>query len=192
MVDNGISPTGSASTTRVVDVSSVADTSILTNLVAISTNIFSGRVESALGAKALGALPETQFRVTAAVSLKGTVPSSLTLNQQGGITDGAYTSINGDRPLRIGQWYLFYTRYLDSLNWYTVVSEDGHPAITETEADDSESTPLSTTAAAVRSNPQNQFVVPSPNSTPTLTFPPPPPPGREYPPPSSPPQPRAS
>ncbi|MBE7158300.1 MAG: hypothetical protein INR62_07675 [Rhodospirillales bacterium] len=189
-VNTGIPPTATPSSTQVVDADSVVDTSNLTNLAAISTNIFTGRVESALGAKALGQLPETQFSVTPAVSLKGNVPQTVTLNQQGGNKDGVYISVNGDRPLQIGQWYLFYTRFLESEKWYTVVAADGHTKVTESQARDLASAPLAATVSALRANPQNRFAAPPASTTPSLTFPPPPAPGKELPPPPSTPQPR--
>lgn len=191
-INVGIPPTGAPTSTSVVDVSSVVDTSVLMNLVAISTNIFTGRVDSVTAGKALDPpLPETQFAVTAAVSVKGAVPQSVTVNQQGGVRDGVYISVDGDRPLRVGQWHLFFARFLDSQNWYTVIPVDGHVEITESEARDVSSGPAAAAADAVRANPRNQFAAPSLAPTgPTLTFPPPPPPGVVFSPPPSPPQPR--
>ncbi|MGZ8178754.1 hypothetical protein ACXVUM_12575 [Williamsia sp. SKLECPSW1] len=189
-INRGAPPTGTPTTTRIVEINQVVDTSDLVNLVAISTNIFSGRVDSATASRALNPpLPETQFAVTTAASVKGSAAPSVTLNQQGGVRDGVYFSVDGDRPLRIGQWYLFYTRYLASENWYTVVPVHGHVEVTESQARDRSSAPLAAAADALRASPRNLSAAPSPaRSSPTLTFPPPP--GDEFPPPPTPAQPR--
>lgn len=153
---------------------------------AISTHVFTGRVESAAGTKALGPIPETQYSVFTTTSLKGDVPQSVTVNQQGGTKDGVYLSVNGDSPLRVGQWYLFATRYLQAENWYTVVPVDGHKPITETQARDKASAPLAAALSALRVDPQNRLAPPEPPS-PSLTFPTPQPGDENPPPPSSPP-----
>ena len=88
--------------TSTVSASSVTDTSDLANLIGISTHVFTGRVDAPAGTTALDAIPETQYRVRTGVSIKGSVPKSVVVNQQGGITDRVYYSVNGDTPLTVG------------------------------------------------------------------------------------------
>ena len=173
--------------TSEVSASSVTDTSDLANLMAISTHVFTGRVESGAGATALGAIPETQYRVRTGVSVKGSVPESVVVNQQGGITDRVYYSVNGDSPLTVGQWYLFATRHLETRNWYTLIPVDGRTPVTQQQAHDPGSPPLAAAADAMRANPDGRPVTPDPPS-PSLTFPTLRP-GDHHPPPPSPAQP---
>lgn len=187
-VNEGIPLTEKATTTAFAQADSVTDTTDLSNLMAISTHVFTGRVESGAGSKALGPVPESQYAILTATSLKGAVPQSITLNQQGGVLDGVYISVNGDTPLTVGQWYLFATRYLPDENWYTVIPVDGHKPITEQQARDRTSPPLAAATAALRSNPQDRLAPASPPSPP-MTFPIPQP-GDNNPPPPSPTQPR--
>ena len=83
-VDEGIPPLESATATSTAHADSITDTSDLRNLMAISTHVFTGRVESAAGTKALGPLPETQYSVLTKTAIKGEVPESVVVNQQGG------------------------------------------------------------------------------------------------------------
>lgn len=182
-VNDGAPPLESATATSTANADSVTDTSDLRNLIAISTHVFTGRVESAAGTKALGPIPETQYSVLTATSIKGKVPESVVVNQQGGVKDGTYISANGDTPLKIGQWYLFATRYLESEKWYTLVPVDGRKPVTEQQARDSASAPLAAAAAALRANPQGRLAPPDPPS-PSMTFPIPQPGDRNPPPPS--------
>ncbi len=169
-------------------VSLVDDTSDLANLMAIATHVFTGRVDAPAGTTALGAIPETQYRVRTGVAVKGSVPGEVVVNQQGGITDRVYVSVNGDTPLEVGQWYLFATRYLEAQNWYTLIPVDGRTPVTEQQGRDPGSPPLAAAAAALRAGPQAR-VEPSESPSPSLTFPRPRP-GDHHPPPPSPAQPR--
>lgn len=169
-VNQGIPPTEPATATSTVEADSVTDTTDLRNLMANSTHVFTGRVESGAGTKALSPIPETQYSVLTATSLKGEVPLSVTVNQQGGTKDGVYISVDGDGPLKVGQWYLFATRFLKSEQWYTVVPVYGHKPITEQQARDRTSAPLAAADSALRANPQNTLAPPDPPS-PSLTFP---------------------
>ncbi len=172
--------------TSTVPASSVTDTSDLANMMAISTHVFTGRVEAPAGTIALDAVPETQHRVRTGVSVKGSVPENVVVNQQGGITDRVYISVNGDTPLRVGQWYLFATRHLEAQNWYTLIPVDGRTPVSEQQAHDPSSPPLAAAAAAMRAQAR---VEPSESPSPSLTFPTPQP-GDHHPPPPSPAQPR--
>ncbi len=174
--------------TSTVSASSVTDTSDLANLMVIATHVFTGRVDAPAGTTALDAIPETQYRVRTGVSIKGSVPGAVVVNQQGGITEGVYVSVNGDTPLSVGQWYLFATRHLEAQNWYTLIPIDGRQPVTEQQAHDPSSPPLAAAAAAMRTHPPTR-VEPSESPSPSLTFPTPQP-GDHHPPPPSPPQPR--
>lgn len=174
--------------TSTVSASSVTDTSDLANLMAIATHVYTGRVEAPAGTTALDTIPETQYRVRTGISVKGSVPEEVAVNQQGGITDRVYISVNGDTPLTVGQWYLFATRHLEAQNWYTLIPVDGRTPVTEQQAHDPSSPPLAAAAAAMRTHPPTR-VEPSESPSPTLTFPTPQP-GDHHPPPPSPPQPR--
>ncbi|WP_374610376.1 hypothetical protein [Gordonia sp. (in: high G+C Gram-positive bacteria)] len=173
--------------TSTVSASSGTDTSDLANLMAIATHVFTGRVDGQAGTTALDAIPETQYRVRTGVSIKGSVPESVVVNQQGGITDRVYISVNGDTPLAVGQWYLFATRYLKAQNWYTLIPVDGRTPVTEQQAHDPGSPPLAAAAAATPARPRAGVERESPS--PSLTFPTPRP-GDHHPPPPSPTQPR--
>ena len=171
--------------TSTVSASSVTDTSDLANLMAIATHVFTGRVDAPAGTTALDAIPETQYRVPTGVSVRGSVPGEVVVNQQGGITDRVYISVNGDTPLAVGQWYLFATRYLDAQNWYTLIPVNGRTPVTEQQAHDPSSPPLAAAAAAMRADSDGWPASPDP---PSLTFPTPRP-GDHHPPPPSPAQP---
>lgn len=174
--------------TSTVSASSVTDTSDLASLMAIATHVFTGRVDAPAGTIAFDAIPETQYRVRTGVSVKGSVPQSVVVNQQGGITDRVYYSVNGDTPLTVGQWYLFATRYLEAQNWYTLIPVDGRTPVTEQQAHDPGSPPLAAAATAMRAGPQAR-VEPSGSPSSSLTLPTPRP-GDHHPPPPSPAQPR--
>lgn len=174
--------------TSTVSASSVTDTSDLANLMAIATHVFTARVDAPSGTTTLDAIPETQYRVRTDVSIKGSVPESVVVNQQGGITDRVYYSVNGDTPLVVGHWYLFATRHLEAQNWYTLIPVDGRQPVTEQQAHDPSSPPLAAAAAAMRTHPHGRSATPDPSS-PSLTFPTPQP-GDHHPPPPSPAQPR--
>lgn len=186
-VNTGMPPKESATATSIIEADSITDTTKLRNLLAISTHVFTGRVESTAGTKALGAIPETQYSVSTGTALKGDVPQTVTVNQQGGTSeDGAYISLNSDAPLKVGQWYLFATRYLDTENWYTVIPVNGHRPITEQQARDKTAQPVAEALAEVKANPQNRFA-PADPPPPPLTFPVPRPGDKTQPPPHSPP-----
>ncbi|MGX7697716.1 hypothetical protein ACWPN4_22795 [Gordonia polyisoprenivorans] len=174
--------------TSTVSASSVTDTSDLANLMAISTHVFTGRVDAPAGTTALDAIPETQYRVRTGVSVKGSVPEEVVVNQQGGIADRVYYSVNGDTPLAVGQWYLFATRHLEAQNWYTFIPVDGRTPVTQQQAHDTGSPPLAAATAAMGTHPRAR-VEPSESPSPSLTFPTPRP-GDHHPPPPSPAQPR--
>ena len=188
--NRGISPAEQATTTMTVPFDATTDVSEIRNLMAASTHVFSGRVESPAGSKSRGGMPETQFTVTTGIALRGDMPATVQVNQQGGTVDGVYMSLGGDRPLESGQWYFFATRISPSEGWFTVIPVHGDAKITEQQALDPSSSPLANAAAALQANLEG---APPPQSadlgeSPTLTFPIPEP-GDENPPPPSPPQP---
>ncbi|MBE7191437.1 MAG: hypothetical protein INR66_03010 [Gordonia polyisoprenivorans] len=173
--------------TVTVPAENVTDVSDPYNLVVLSTNIFTGRVDDQSSAKALGSMPETQYRVTTGLNVKGTAPQTVTLNQQGGRSGDRYISFGGDRPLASGQWYLFFTRYLARENWHTVIPVQGHKPLTPQDANNPASVAVDAVVRTMLSNPDDHLRQTS-RSQPPLTFPTPTP-GQVFPPPSSP-QPR--
>lgn len=188
-VDEEIKPTGSATTTVIAPFDATTDFSDIRNLMAESTHVFTGRVESIAGSKALSSFPETQYTVTTGIQLKGDLTATVIVNQQGGIRDGIYMSLGDDRPLNIGQWYLFATNTLQSEGWFTLIPVYGDVKVTEQQALDPASPPLAFAVTAIQDNLQGvPPSTPASGETPSLTFPIPMP-GEEYPPPPSPPQP---
>lgn len=181
----GTVSTESATSTQSVNLDSIADTKDPRNLTALSTHIFTGQVNALAGSESLNTTPETQFSVTVGTSLKGSVPKQVVVNQQGGTQKGIYISFNGDKPLTVGQWYLFSTRILERKNWYTTIPVDGSVPISAAEATNKLSAPLARLTAAIAANPQARIIDPQVPNTPTLTFPTPTP-GEENPPPPSP------
>jgi hypothetical protein len=187
-VVGGVPSVESVASTQVVYPDSVADTSDIRNLVALSTHIFSGQVLAVAGTEALSASPETQFNVLTGLTLKGEVAKDVVVNQQGGTAGGVYISFDGDTPLVAGQWYLFATRILESKKWFTLIPVHGDVKITEEQARNVSSQPLAAVAAAIKDNPGGHLAPPSTQTSPPLTFPIPTP-GEHHPPPPSPPQP---
>ena len=95
----GVATLDSATSTLVMPYDPVADTTDPRNLVAMATHIFTGQVAALSGTEALSAGSETQYDVTVGVVVKGTVPGTALVNQQGGTVAGVYMSLGGDVPL---------------------------------------------------------------------------------------------
>ena len=184
----GLVTLDSATSTLVMPYDPVADTTDPRNLVAMATHIFTGQVAALSGTESLGGGPETQYDVTVGVVVKGTVARTALVNQQGGTVAGVYMSLGGDVPLAPGQWYLFAARILESKGWFTVIPVVGDVPISEQDARDVGSPPITVLTEAMHANPEATIIVPPPVSSPTLTFPLPKP-GDYHPPPWSPPQP---
>lgn len=188
-VNMGNAPTESATTTLISPFDATTDFSDIRNLMAKTTHVFTGRVDDFAGSKSRSSFPETQFTVTTGVQLKGEVSATVIVNQQGGTRSGAYMSLGGDRPLNIGQWYLFATKGSPSEGWFTLIPIYGDVRITEQQARDPSSPPLAAASAAHNDNLQGApRSSAAPTETPSLTFPIPQP-GDKNPPPYSPPQP---
>lgn len=185
LVNEGIPPTEPATATVTVHPDSAIRITDLRGLMANSTHVFTGRVESTAGTIALDDTPQTQYSAMVGIALKGDVPQSVIVNQQGGTRDGVYTSVGGDKPLTIGQWYLFATRYLGTRAWYTVIPVPGREPMTEQQARDTNSEPLAAARNALRASPQSN-VAPPETPSPTMTFPIPSPGDQHPPPPSTP------
>ena len=184
----GVVTLDSATSTLVMPYDPVADTTDPRNLVAMATHIFTGQVVALSGTEALSAGPETQYDVTVGVVVKGTITRTAVINQQGGTVAGVYMSLGGDVPLVPGQWYLFATRILESKSWFTVIPVVGDVPISEQDARDVNSPPITVLTQAMRVNPEATIIEPPPATSATLTFPLPTP-GDYHPPPPSPPQP---
>jgi hypothetical protein len=103
--------------------------------------------------------------------VKGTVRQDVVVNQQGGMVDGIYLSLGGDRPLVTGRWYLFATRILESKGWFTLIPVSGDVEITEDQARDPASPPIARVNQAMQDNPQATIVTPPPATSTSLTFP---------------------
>lgn len=177
--------TESATATQTIPFDAVADVSDAGNLVALSTHIFTGRVDGVAGTQSLGATPETQYDVTTAVAIKGSVGRLVVVNQQSGTRDGVYLSVGVDEPFISGNWYLFATRVLETKNWFTVIPGAGTVTISADDARNTSSAPLARLITALRNNPHSSITQTPLPSTPTMTFPLPTP-GEQHLPPSSP------
>ncbi len=107
-----------ARTTVTVPFDAVTDFSDLRRLAGAYDAVFVGEVTEQTGTKSLNSTPETQFRVTVVEPLKGQLDSTVTVNQQGGVstTSDDLVLLGGDELLTVGDHYLFATRYLPSEN----------------------------------------------------------------------------
>ncbi|WP_067990909.1 hypothetical protein [Nocardia pseudobrasiliensis] len=98
--------------------------------------IFVGTVVEKSGTDTrMSTLPETQFRVTMIKALKGELPDSVTVNQQGGYVTGKgeLVLVDNDPLISAGKSYLFATRFLPEKNWYTVAPRIGDVELTPAE-----------------------------------------------------------
>lgn len=98
--------------------------------------IFVGTVAEKSGTESrIPSLPESQFRVTVLETLKGELPESVTVNQQGGFLPerNELVLIEDDPLLSVGKSYLFATRHAPDKNWYTVSSRVGDVELTPME-----------------------------------------------------------
>lgn len=108
----------------------VADFAQDSILMGASHNVFVGRVIKQSGEKALGASPETQFKVEVISNIKGDLKGTVTVNQFGGYKNGKLVTVedetNGTNSdpylLQPGATYLFATRYHEQEDWYTLNS----------------------------------------------------------------------
>ncbi|MCK9351154.1 MAG: hypothetical protein WCT49_05600 [Candidatus Paceibacterota bacterium] len=102
-------------------------------LAGASHNIFIARVIKQDGEKALGASPETQFKVEVIENIKGDLQGTVTVDQFGGYKDGVLYTVEDDNPtpnaknsdsymLQEGNTYLLATRYNETEDWYTLNS----------------------------------------------------------------------
>lgn len=92
-----------------------------------STNIFSGTVTEVVGHEKRGIIPESQVRVSVSENLKGSVPEIVVVNLYNSLMEAPedyQESDDHDAPegLRVitGQEYIFYTRFNEEQNWFTV------------------------------------------------------------------------
>ncbi|AMY56459.1 hypothetical protein [Rhodococcoides fascians] len=145
-------PPTSAVAARTVSQSAVVDTSNLVQLAGLAHHVFVGQVLEQSGTKALGEIPETQFRVSITQSYKGDLAGDVVVNQQGGLDPETQTQVlvDDDPMLEVGTSYLFATRYLPSENWHTLVPVYGDVPLTDSDA------------AAVEANPQARSAQPLP------------------------------
>lgn len=96
-------------------------------------NVFVGRVVGHVSDVRLGRTPETQFRVVVEETLKGSVPATVTVNQEGGVdpSTGGLVLVQGDSLLVPGATYLFATRTHPNGSWQTLVNGFGDVPLTD-------------------------------------------------------------
>lgn len=107
-------------------------------LVGFADNVFVGRVTERVGSEAfVGPVPEsrdsaegppattprTQFSVEVLDEIKGTLPDTVTVSQQGGrVEQDAVALVEGDPILQPGQTVLFATRFDEREGWHQITS----------------------------------------------------------------------
>lgn len=107
------------------------------DLVTFADQLFVGKVERRVGKRDADGLPETQYEVSVEEVLKGDLPRTITVNQEGGkvpqgveavedyeLKDGILVR-EGDTMLIPGETYFFATRTYVEKGWYTVIPEFG-------------------------------------------------------------------
>jgi len=117
--------------------SNAIDLSARDELVAFADQLFVGKVERRVGTSDADGLPETQYLVSVEEVVKGNLPRTITVNQEGGkvpqgvgavedyeMKDG-YLVREGDTMLVPGETYFFATRTYTEKKWYTVIPEFG-------------------------------------------------------------------
>lgn len=110
-----------------VEASHVFDLANLDQLTAAGDHVFVGRVGPQVSAVRLGVAPETQFQVDVVRRIKGQLPASVLVNQQGGY-DGFSNRLvlmENDEMLETGRSYLFVTRVNPQYGWHTLVPGTG-------------------------------------------------------------------
>ena len=87
---------------------------------------FFGRVERRLG-KVAGPIPRTEFQVPVLETLKGSLPGSIIVSQEGGTDRLCFKSGMGDDPhlMEPGESCLLFTRPWASRGWHSVLSGYG-------------------------------------------------------------------
>lgn len=106
-----------------------SDISNLSNpqeLVDTSDHILVGTVQKQMGTKSPSGIKEIQYQVTVTEQLKGKSDILITINQQ----------IHSDQmtKLRVGQAYLFVTRYYPAEDWYTTIPVYGELDLSKSES----------------------------------------------------------
>jgi Matrixin len=109
----------------------VADFSDPRQLVSAVDNVFVGRVVAQQGTTILDDEPETQFEVEVLENIKGSLRGQVIVNQEGGTDGDQVVVVEGDKPLRFGQVYLFATAQYAERGWHTLVPGYGDLPITD-------------------------------------------------------------
>ncbi|WP_114569831.1 hypothetical protein [Exiguobacterium flavidum] len=117
--------------------SNAIDLSAREDLVAFADQLFVGKVARRVGTNDADGLPETQYEVSVEEVVKGKVPRTITVNQEGGRAPQAVEAVEdyemkdgylvreGDTMLVPGETYFFATRTYAEKGWYTVIPEFG-------------------------------------------------------------------
>lgn len=117
---------------KIVDayLNEVADFSDDRILVGAAQNVFVGEVVQEVGSKRLDGTPETQYSVKVHKNLKGKLKGEVIVNQFGGYDkdsegNNVLVLYNEDEMLKEGRQYMFATRYLESEDWHTAITNQG-------------------------------------------------------------------
>lgn len=94
-------------------------------VVGFADNVFLGKVLKQVDTKSLNSYPETQFEAEVLDNIKGELKGTVKVNQQGGYEGEYLFLMEDDKLLKVGQTYLFATRYLNEENWHTVIPVGG-------------------------------------------------------------------
>lgn len=114
-----------------VEVSYVTDFRDARRLVGFADNVFIGRVISQDKTHIRVDLPQTLFNVDVVHNIKGSLPSSVLVNQQGGFNADENTMVllENDPLLEPGKTYLFATKVDGDGAWHTAVPVYGNAKI---------------------------------------------------------------
>lgn len=103
--------------------------------VAKSDNVFVGTVEESVGQHVEeDGTPHSQFKVKVLSNLKGVLPETVTVSQNGGIINNVQCLLNHDPLLTPGETYIFTTKYAPTLKFHFITAA-GYGDIKLTTAD---------------------------------------------------------
>lgn len=93
--------------------------------VAKSDNVFVATVEESAGQHIEeDGTPHSQFNVKVLSNLKGTLPESVTVSQNGGIINNVQCLLNHDPLLTPGTTYIFTTKYAPTLKFHFITAAE--------------------------------------------------------------------
>lgn len=91
-------------------------------MIGASHHVFVAKIIKEIGTKDIGIGPETQFEVEIVNNIKGNLKGKVIVNQQAGYKDGILYAPHGIFMIKVGETYLFATRYNEDQNWHTISS----------------------------------------------------------------------